>query len=137
MSQENVELVRRGFEHLLTTGEPLWASIAPDIVVQDHHSPDQDVYEGHAGLGQWLGDWDAAWDEWSIELDRLVDAGDSVVAIYRMRVKGKGSGVELDVSEAQVWEIRGARAVRLHIYGTVAEALEAVGLSEQDAHVDT
>ena len=130
MSQENVEIARRGFEHLLATGEPLWASIAPDIEVQDHNSPDQDVYEGHAGLGQWLGDWDAAWDEWSVELERLVDAGDSVVAIYTLRVKGKGSGLEFDRLEAQVLEFRSGKAVRLDIYGSTAEALEAVGLSE-------
>ncbi len=90
-----------------------WTAIAVDVKVLDHHSPDQSVYEGHLGYGRWLRDWDAAWDEWSLELERLVDAGDSVVAMYRMRVKGKGSGAELDVSEAQVWEIRSGTAVRL------------------------
>jgi ketosteroid isomerase-like protein len=130
MSQENVELVKQGFEHLLATGEPLWSSIASELEVHDHHSPDQGAYEGHAGLRQWLGDWDSAWEEWSVAPERFVDAGDSVVVIYRMRVKGKGSGLELDLSEAQVWELRSGEAVRLDVYGSAAEALEAVGLSE-------
>ena len=130
MSQENVEVVRQGFEHLLVTGEPLWSSITSDVEVHDHHSPDQGAYEGHTGLGQWLADWDAAWEEWSFVLERLVDAGDSVVVIYRMRVKGKGSGLELDLSEAQVWQLQAGKAVRLDVYGSAAEALAAVGLSE-------
>ena len=37
--QENVEIVTRGFEHLLATGEPLWASIAADVEVHDQDSP--------------------------------------------------------------------------------------------------
>ena|SRR5687767_7053297 len=84
MSQENVELVRRGYEHFLATGEPLWSAIAADVEAHDHGSPDQSAYEGHVGLSRWLGDWDAAWEEWSVGLERVVDAGDSVVAIYRM-----------------------------------------------------
>ena len=134
MSQENVEIVRRGFDMFLATGEPPWASVAADFEVHDHHSPDQDVYEGHAGYAQWLADWGAAWEEWSLALERLVDAGDSVVAIYSMRVKGKGSGLELDLSEAQVWKLRSGKAVQLDIYGSAGEALAAVGLSEQDTH---
>jgi ketosteroid isomerase-like protein len=130
MSQENVEVVRQGFEHLLATGEPMWPAIADDIEVHDHHSPDQGTYKGHGGFAQWLADWDAAWDEWTVELERLVDVADSVVAIYRMRVKGKGSGVALDMSEAQVWEVRGGKAVRLDVYGSAAEALAAVGPAE-------
>ncbi len=130
MSQENVEIIRRGFEQFLSTGEPPWALVAEDFELHDHDSPDQGVYAGHAGYGQWLKDWDAAWETWTLQLERLVDAGDAVVAIYRLRVKGKGSGVELDRSEAQVWELRGGQAVRLDVYGSAAEALEAVGLSE-------
>ena len=130
MSEENLELVKQGFEHFLATGEPTWSSIAADIEVHDHHSPDQNVYRGHDGYGQWLRDFDAAWEEWSVVPERFVDAGDSVVVTYRMGVKGQGSGVELDVVEAQVWEFRGGIAVRLDIYGTEAEALEAAGLEE-------
>ena len=123
-----MEIIRRGFERFLATGEPSWEALADDFELQDHDSPDQDVYSGHAGYGQWLEDWDAAWEKWTLQLERLVDAGDSVVAIYRLRVKGKGSGVELDHSEAQVWRLRGGKAVRLDVYSSAAEALEAVGL---------
>ncbi len=129
MSQENVEIIRRGFD-MLATGEPPWASVAADFEVHDHHSPDQDVYEGLAGYARWLADWGGLWEEWSLVLERLVDAGDSVVAIYRMRVRGKGSGLEIDLSEAQVWKLRSGKAVRLDSYRSAAEAFEAVGLSE-------
>jgi hypothetical protein len=37
----------------------------------------------------------------------------------------------------QVYRLRDGRAVRIEVYSIEAEALEAVGLSEQDAHADS
>jgi hypothetical protein len=53
-----------------------------------------------------------------------------VVAIYRMTVEGKGSGLVLDRQEGQVWQLRHGMAVRLEVYSSGAEALAAVGLEE-------
>jgi hypothetical protein len=38
MSQ--VEIVRGGFEHFISTGEPLWAMPDEEVVVCDHDIPD-------------------------------------------------------------------------------------------------
>jgi hypothetical protein len=38
---------------------------------------------------------------------------------------------------AQVWTLRDGKAIRMQMYASVAEALEAVGLSEQGAHPDS
>jgi hypothetical protein len=37
---------------------------------------------------------------------------------------------------AQVWTLRDRQAIRMQLYASVDEALQAVGLSEQDAHAD-
>ena len=130
MSQENVELVRRGFEDLMRTGHPPWDMIDQGVEVHDHDSPDQGTYDGHAGLLRWLGDWDSAWETWSIEPEEFRDAGHRVVAVLRMTVRGEGSGLELERQEGHVWTVRSGQAVRLNVYGSRAEALEAVGLRE-------
>jgi glyoxylase-like metal-dependent hydrolase (beta-lactamase superfamily II) len=44
---------------------------------------------------------------------------------------------DLERDACYVYSFRGARIGRVEIFGTKAEALEAAGLSEQDAHADT
>jgi hypothetical protein len=62
MSQENVELVRKGFEHFLATGEPAWDTLHEQVEVYDHDIMDGRDYRGHADVRRWLfEDWAAAW----------------------------------------------------------------------------
>jgi len=44
--------------------------------------------------------------------------------------RGRGSGVEVEATGAQVWTIRDGKFQRAKLYQSKAEALEAVGLSE-------
>jgi hypothetical protein len=36
VSQENVEIAKRGFEHFLVTGEPPWETLDEEVVIRDH-----------------------------------------------------------------------------------------------------
>ena len=128
MSQENVEIMRRGFDHFMATGEPPWEIIDEEVEVYDHDTPDQDDYRGHAGYARWLEDWGAAWAEWSIEPEEYIDAGDWVVVAIRMKTKGLGSGIEVERQDAMVWEMRASKIVRLDYYNDRKQALESVGL---------
>jgi hypothetical protein len=53
-----------------------------------------------------------------------------------LRVKGRG-GIEVASSAAFVWTIRNGAIERVTMYQERQDALEAVGLSEQDAHADS
>ena len=77
MSKENVELIQRGLEHFAETGEPIWDDMSETLVLHDHQSPDQDEYFGHDGWRRWIEDWSTAWTEWNIEVEEVIDAGDS------------------------------------------------------------
>src|ERR1700730_11553084 len=85
MSRENVEVIERGFEHFMATGEPHWEAFHEDVEVHDHDTMDQGEYRGHAGLGRWLEDWAAAWSEFNMEPEEFLDVGEHVVMFVRMK----------------------------------------------------
>ena len=130
MSRENVEVVQRGLEHFSATGEVLWDLVDPEIEVHDHDSPDQGSYRGHAGFTRWLEDWGAAWADWSVEPQEFIDAGESVVVVLRMKAEGRGSGINIDRQDAEVFAVRNGKIVRVDYYNNKRQALEAVGLRE-------
>ena len=78
-----------------------------------------------------------AWEERRFEPEGFIDAGDCVVVLQREYRRGRGSGVELESETAVVFEVRDGRVVLIQGYMDRALALEAVGLSEQDAPADS
>jgi ketosteroid isomerase-like protein len=140
MSQENVEIVRRRYEHLAATGEHFTETTAPDFVWDMSNFrgwPEQQTYEGVEGARVFLRDWLEAWDDWEVEVEALHDAGDKVVALVRQHGRSKTSGLPVDMAYGQVWTIRDGVLARMEMYADPAEALQAVGLSEQEAHADS
>jgi len=131
MSQENVDLVRRGYEHFARTGEPDPSVYASDI---EWHSaaedPGQEVFHGIEGVKKLIAEVQEAIDEFSTEPLEFLDAGDKVVAGLIHRGRGKGSSAEVEMREWNVFLIRTGRIASVHEYSEREEALEAAGLSE-------
>ena len=68
----------------------------------------------------------------------LVDAGERVVLLFDLQVRGRSTGIEMPFGKvAWVYTFRDGLIVHMKLYMSQAEALEAVGLSEQDAHADS
>jgi uncharacterized protein len=140
MSQENVEIVRRSTD---AYNRRAFDDAAPDMdpgIEWDMSRvpiPEAGVYRGFAGLLTFLGLWDESWESHQIEPQEFIDAGDQVISISRQLGRGRVSGVEVEQQIAQIWTLRDRKIVRMEMYPSRAEALEAVGLSEQDAHPDS
>jgi ketosteroid isomerase-like protein len=136
MSQQNVEIVRRSYEHFRAGGE---IRAHPDLVwdVSNLGWPDQQIYRGPAGAMQFNAEWAAAWDDWEMEPEDYIDAGERVVVILTQRGRSKGTGIPVEMRFAQVWTLRDGQGIRMQLYASVEEALEAVGLPGQDAHRST
>jgi hypothetical protein len=66
-----------------------------------------------------------------------IDAGEYVIVPVRMRGLPPGGDAEVVLDEVYVGKFRDGNVVELREYRTKAEALEAMGLSEQDAHADS
>jgi ketosteroid isomerase-like protein len=132
MSEESVELVRRGLEHLIATGEPAWDTFHEHVEVRDHDIMDGREYRGHGDVRRWLfEDWADAWSEWSAEPEEYIDAGgDVVIAVFRISATGRSSGLRIERQDATVNVVRDMQIVRLDYYNSKQQALQAAGLAE-------
>jgi ketosteroid isomerase-like protein len=132
MSQEDVDLVRRGFEHFLANGDLLEETTDPDFVWDMstfHNWPDQQVYEGIDGARTFLRDWTEAWDDWKLEVEEYLDAGDGdVLVILRQSGTAKTSGLRVDMHFAQLFTVVDGKQNRMRMYASREEGLEAAGI---------
>jgi ketosteroid isomerase-like protein len=132
MSQEDVEVVRRWLE-LVGLGELGAALQYVDPAIETHEGvelPGAASYVGHAGLETAYEHWAGEFEELRIELTELIDAGRDVVAVTRHRGTGRASGVTVEALVAYVATVADGKLVRLRIFNTKTQALEAVGLRE-------
>jgi ketosteroid isomerase-like protein len=134
MSQQNVEIVRRGYAYRQERGDFLTEVLAPDYVWDMSHFrgwPEQQIYEGVEEARRFIREWTAAFDDWEIELVALHDAGgDKVVGVLRQRGRSKTSGLPVDMLYAQVFTVRDGMQTRMEMYADPDEALKAVGLAQ-------
>jgi ketosteroid isomerase-like protein len=92
MSEENVEVVRKIFDAYNRDDlEGMLARIAPEF--EFHPSgrfmdTDQ-VYRGRAGWTQFWNTFRAAWETNTIEIERMEDLGERVLALGTFHVKGR------------------------------------------------
>jgi ketosteroid isomerase-like protein len=133
MSQENVEAVHKSFD-AYQRGE--WEGVVrdadPDIeVVQPPDFADASSYHGHQGFVEVLQWWPSQWEDFHVELTEVIDANDDqVILVTRQRGRGKGSGVEVAGEVAFVSTFRDGKMIRIEMFQSLQEALEAAGLRE-------
>ena len=75
---------------------------------------------------RWLAQWAEAFENWSLDVEKVFDAGDQVVTFVRQHAKGRHGGPEVEMRFAQVWTFRDGLIARVEMYSDRAEALEAV-----------
>jgi ketosteroid isomerase-like protein len=69
-------------------------------------------------------------ENWSLDVEEVFDAGDRLIAVVRQRGKAKRGGPDVEMRFAMVWTFRDALAVRMEMFASRNEALEAAGLRE-------
>jgi ketosteroid isomerase-like protein len=87
------------------------------------------VYRGRAAIHRFWDEWHSVWDL-TIEVCELRDLGDTVLTLGRNQVRGRASGIDLDVPMAYVGEFESGLIRKLRAYGDPNQALKAVGLTE-------
>jgi ketosteroid isomerase-like protein len=97
-----------------------------ELVLPPTYPEGGQTFRGPDGLKRWIESIREIWDEWRMEQERFVVAGDQVVVLIRIVARGDLSGVELDRETAHVWSVADGRVTRCEVYFDRSEALDEV-----------
>src|ERR687887_2172863 len=145
MSQENVEIARAAFE-AWNAGElqlpDVLSRFHPQIVYHPRaDEPDPSPHVGRDAYERLIYGFVDSFSEVTFEVLELIDAGDHVInsTVLHAVLRGQGSATGAGVSDTYVlvYKLRDGLVVEVWEDRTKEEALEAVGLSGQDAHADS
>jgi ketosteroid isomerase-like protein len=134
MSQENVEIVRRGTDaYNRGDVDGLLADWAPDAVLDwsNARSFDAGVYRGRDEIRAFVQSFLAAWDEVRIEIvDGPTEVEGGLLITENVTYLRGRDGIEVQARSAWLTTIRDGEQTSLTLYQTKQEALEAAGRRE-------
>ena len=133
MSQENVELVRRGHDAFNERDLEGYLSLhVPEVDFTPYERTIEGLgpYHGHAGVRQWWRETLEILPDLRVELKEVRDLGDTVLAHGRLSGHGAGSGASFQRTYWGRFHCRDGRILWWYAFQTEAEALEAVGPRE-------
>ena len=130
MSQENEQVVRRMLEAFLAGDfQTALSFYAPDVEWDGTNLPDGRIGKGHQAIRDHLERWAEAWDDWTVEVERVVGAAGNQVAVLTRERGRSDSGLTMDERHAELYTLRDGKIVRRQGFSDPREALEAAGLS--------
>ena len=135
-----MEIVRRWWAGFNEDGLPPFDLCDERIEIRNPTDfPSQEVFRGHDGVRRWRAEVFGVVENVRVEVDDLIEApdGETVVMALRMLVRLERFEMDHEMQWAAVWIVRHGKLVWAQGYVHMADALQAVGLSEQDAHTDS
>ena len=145
MSQENVEIVRRGYEALVRGFEQgdfergdfdaagfEWLDAEIDWRGPEGFPDLAESRFGYEGVRDYFRVLTEAIEDYRMSPEEFIDAGgDQVLVFSREGGRGRGSGAAVVTQPtAHLWTLRNGKAIRLRSYWERSDALEAAGLRE-------
>ena len=138
MSQENVELHYRTLDAVNRRDLGALLALMDDgVEAVPLIAAMEGGYHGHDGIRRWWANLLDAFPDFAIEIVEVRDVGD--VTVMAVRIRGHGADSDTPV-EQMIWHaVRWGRerCIWWGSFDTLAEALESLGLSEQDARADS
>ena len=132
MSDDNVEIIRRGFETMQRDGwQTLFSLIDPEfeLTTPPDLAMEPDTYRGAAGLRRYFETFEDAMEDIQIVPEgEFLGAGEKVFVPFRLSARGRETGIEATQHAFQVWTMRAGKGLRVEIFASRERALEAAGL---------
>jgi uncharacterized protein len=122
----------RGFADAITRvdRDAALAVCHPEVELQSVLGISGRNYRGHDGILEYFDDVTSAWEDWTVEVERVEEAADGrVVIVMTMHARGRGSGVTLAARTAHIWTLSDGRLLRNQLYREPEQALRDLGLS--------
>ena len=150
MSEEAVEAARWVFQEASRVTDPagrvlnarngealavVFAAFDPEIELrEDPRFPEAGTYRGVEAVRRYLEQFTETFDEFLLEAEDFVDIGDDrVLFLFRLRMRGAGSGATVEARPGWIHTIRDGKAMRIETYLDRDEALAAAGIGTGDA----
>jgi ketosteroid isomerase-like protein len=135
-----VELVRRLYQSFNegTMALDLWhtdAELRPALI--GGGLLEGAIYRGHEGVSEFVAMQAETWESVIAEPVDIRDLGTYLLVETRLQAVGRASGIELSDVTWNVFEVRNGKVANWRVFTEQRQALEAVGLSEQDAHAES
>jgi ketosteroid isomerase-like protein len=133
VTSANVEIVREtietfnreGVEAALAYMDPEVEWLGPPEWLEKH------LYEGHDGIREIAAVWGEQFEEYRLDLEDAIDAGDDHVVVLAHQ-RGLVKGVPMEGQIAYDWQLRDGKGVRVQVYFSWDEALHAAGLKDTE-----
>jgi ketosteroid isomerase-like protein len=134
MSQANLDAVRRWIDAYNRRDlDGLLELTDRDIEFRSVLVRIEPVFRGHEGIHVYFEALGEAYDAHDLLPSEFIDAGAAVVVIEHVDWRGKESGAEGRSHNAPVMWLMAGKVFRIETFENRAQALEAVGLTEQEA----
>jgi ketosteroid isomerase-like protein len=134
VSRENVELVESALD-AWNRGEieAFAAHVAEDVAwLEVSGRPEGEASErlGRDRMRQSLESLFEAWESYRLDVERIHDLGDRVVAVVREVARGRASGVEIEGRWGYLITVGNGQIIRIEAYRDAAQAVRVAGLGE-------
>ncbi len=128
-----MDIVKEALEAYIATGE-FSDQVAADYIWDMSTFrgwPDQPVFHGIDRFIEFLNAWREPYDDWTLELEQVHDAGgDQVVGDLLQKGRLRESDAWVELRMGVVYTVENGQVRRAQAYMTVEEALTAVALRE-------
>jgi ketosteroid isomerase-like protein len=130
VSNENVQVVRRVID--AWNRRDLEAALKLTHPEAENRSVQAtETAYGREGVAATFRDWFETFEDFQIEPEDFIVAGDRILVPTRQRARGKGSGVQIDERVYQLYMVRDGMIIGFDEYSDEDLAVRAAGLSRQ------
>jgi ketosteroid isomerase-like protein len=143
VSRQNVELLKallpdpetdiadlfRDQDRFAAIAEGLEGVLHPNIESVPAWRGGRTVHSGIEGFREMWIDWLEPWAAYHVEVERMIEVGDSVVVLVRDRGRRHDTDAEVELISGSVWVFRGGRIVRVEFHANRRELQAATGLN--------
>jgi ketosteroid isomerase-like protein len=142
MSKEDVEFLEGLFAGAaaMEEGKQAFLDALPGLIPQicdpeieweeDPRRADRRTYRGHEGVRESFERWLENFEEYEVEVERMVDYGDKVLVYAREEGRGSLSGASISQPIYTVCTFRDGKIARYQEFYEEQDALQAAGISE-------
>ena len=129
MSRENVEIVRNSIDaYLRGDFDASLAAYAEDAEIDARHFPEGRVYRGPDGLSDLMRTYIGTFDDYRLEVEDVIDAGERVLMLTRESGISKGARVPIEGRYGIVFTVEDGRITRWQGFVDLEDAYRAAGL---------